>query len=54
MVKKEAEIARLATIAVVDSKARAEDDLARVQEALTIMEEARHKVETETVLLEVK
>ena len=37
-----------------DTKARAEDDLARVREALAISEEARRKVEVETTWLEVE
>ena len=52
--KKEAQVARLATIAAGDTKARAEDDLARVQEALVVAEEARHKAEAKTARLKVE
>ena len=52
--KKEAKVARLAAIAAGDAKARAEDDLARVQEALMVTDEARRKAEAETVRLEVE
>ena len=39
--KKEAQIARLATVVVSDAKVQAEDKMARVQDALAIVEEAR-------------
>ena len=39
--KEEAQVARLATVAMVDTKARAKSDLARVQDALAISEKAR-------------
>ena len=51
--KKEAQVAQLAVVATSDAKARAKDDLAMVQEALAIAEEARRKVEDETSCLEV-
>ena len=35
-------------------RARAEEDLARVQEALKVTEEGRHKAKAETVRLEVE
>ena len=34
--REKTQVARLATVAVSDAKARAEDDLVRIQEALTI------------------
>ena len=52
--KKEAQIARLVTVATGDAKERVEDDLARVQATLTITEEARRKVEVEDARLEVE
>ena len=52
--KEEAQVAWLAAIATGDSKARAEDDLTRVQEALSIAEEARRKAEAETSRPEVE
>ena len=39
---------------VGDARARAEDDLARVIEALAVAEEAKRKVEAETACLEVE
>ena len=39
--KEEAQVARLVVVVVGDTKERAEDDLARVQEALTIVEEGK-------------
>ena len=39
--KEEAQVARLSAIAAGDAKAKAEDDLNRVQGALAAMEEAR-------------
>ena len=47
-------MARLAASASGDAKARAEEDLARVQEALEVMEEGRHKAEAEISRLEVE
>ena len=41
--KNEAQVAPLAAVATGDAKARAEDDLARVQEALAVTEKARCK-----------
>ena len=52
--KEEAQVARLAAIAAGDAKARAEDDLARVQEAQVIKEKARLKAEAENSRLEVE
>ena len=51
---KEAQIALLATVATGDAKARAEDDLARVRDALVVAEEAKHKAEAKTSRLEVE
>ena len=51
--KKKAQVAQLAVVETSDAKARAKDDLAMVQEALAIAEEARRKVEDETSRLEV-
>ena len=52
--KEEAQIARLATIATGDAKAWTKDDLARVQDALVVAEEARRKAEAEVANLEVE
>ena len=52
--KEEAQIARLATVAADDTKVRAEDNMARVQEALVIAEEARHKAKAKVACLEVE
>ena len=59
--KKEAQVARLVTVAAGDSKAKAEGDLARVHNALAVMEEARVvtkearcKAEVEATFLEVE
>ena len=41
-------------VAVGNAKARAEDDLATVQDALVMAEEARSKVEADTTRLEVE
>ena len=41
--KKQAQVARLASVATGDVKAWVENDLARVQEALAVAEEARRK-----------
>ena len=48
--KNEAQVASLATVATGDTKARAEDDLARVQEALAIIEKARCKARADFCL----
>ena len=47
-------MAWLAAVAMGDTKAGVEDDLARVQEALAVVEEARHKAKVETARLEVE
>ena len=52
--KQEAKVARLAASAVGDARVMAEEDLARVQEALAAAEEGRHKAEADTTLLEVE
>ena len=52
--KEEAKHARLAAVAAGDVKARAEYNLVRVQDALVIAEEARHKAEAEVAHLEVE
>ena len=59
--KEEAQVARLATVAVGDATAKTEGDLARVHDALAaakearaVAKEARHKAEAETNRLEVK
>ena len=59
--KKEAQVARLVTVAAGDSKAKAEGDLARVHNALAVVEEARVvkeearcKAEVEATCLEVE
>ena len=49
----EAKEPRLAASAAGDTKARADEDLARVQEALVTTEEGRLKAEAKTILLEV-
>ena len=46
-------MARSATSATSDTRARAEEDLAGVQEALAAMEEGRHKAEAGIARLEV-
>ena len=52
--KEEAQIARLAAVVAGDAKAWAKDDLARVQDALVVAEEARHKAEAKVARLEVE
>ena len=52
--KEEAQIARLAVVTTSDMKVREEDDLARVQDALVIAEEARRKAEAKVTSLEVE
>ena len=52
--KEEAQNARLVVFATGDAKARVEDNLARVQDALVIAEDVRHKVEVEVARLEVE
>ena len=58
--KEEAQVARLATVAMGDAREKLEGDLARVKDALAaveeakaIAEEARHKAESEAARLEV-
>ena len=53
-VKEEARIARPAIVATSDMKAQVEDELARVQEALAVVEEDRHKAGAEVASLEVE
>ena len=43
--KEEAQAACLAVVMAGEAKARAEDELARVQDALVVAEEARHRAE---------
>ena len=52
--KDEAQVARLVAIVEGDAKARAEDDLSRVQEALVVAKEVRRKAKAETARLEVE
>ena len=52
--KKEAQVSWLATVAAGDTKVRAEDDLAKVQEALALAEEANCKTEDKITCLEVE
>ena len=52
--KEEVQVARLAAIAAGDVKALAKDKLARVQDALTVAEEARRMAEAEVARLEVE
>ena len=59
--KEEAQVARLATVVAGDVKAKTEDDLIRVQDALAtteesraIAEEVRHKAKAEAARLEVE
>ena len=52
--KEEAQIARLAAITASDAKAWAEDELARVQDALVVAEEDRCKAEAKVAFLEVE
>ena len=51
--KPSAKVARLATSTVGDARARVEEDMPRVQEALVVAEEGRRKAEAETARLEV-
>ena len=53
-VKEEVQLARLAALAVGDIKALVKDKLSRVQDALAVAEEAKHKDEVETTHLEVE
>ena len=53
-VKKEAQVARLATVVAGDAKAKANDDLVGVQEALAVVEEARRKENAKTSYLEIE
>ena len=43
--KEEAQVARLATVTTGDARAKLEVDLARVKDALTVVEEAKAVVE---------
>ena len=52
--KEEAQLAQLATVAVGDTKALVEEKLARAQDALKVVEEARWKVENEATRLKVE
>ena len=52
--KEEAQIAWLDAVTTGDAKARAEDHLARVQDALAVAEKARRKAEAEVAGLEVE
>ena len=53
-VKQKAKVARLVASVVGDAKARAEEDWARVQEALEAVGDGRHKAEAKTARLEVE
>ena len=52
--KEEAQVARLAATTTGNAKARVEVDMARVQDALEVAKEARHKAEVEAAHLEVE
>ena len=52
--KEEAQVARLAAVTTGDAKARVEDDLARVREALVVAEKARRKAWAEASHLKVE
>ena len=52
--KQEAKVARLATEVAVEAKARAEDDLTRVRDALAVAEEDGSKLEAEVARLTVE
>ena len=52
--KVEAQVARLATFAVGNTKSRSKEELARVRDALVAAEEAKRKVEDELAYLEVE
>ena len=52
--KEEAQITRLAAVAAGDAKAQANDELARVQDALLIAKEVMHKAKAEAARLEVE
>ena len=52
--KEEAQLARLATVATGDAKALVVDKLAKAQDALAVVEEAKWKAEAEAARLEVK
>ena len=52
--KQEAKVARLVVNAAGNSRARVNEDLARVQEALAAAEEGKRKAEAEIACLEVK
>ena len=51
--KEKAQLTRLAAVAAGDTKALAEDKLAKIQDALAVLEEARRKAEAEAARLEV-
>ena len=50
----EAQIARLDVVTVGGARERAQDDLARVRDALAVAEEAKRKTEAKTARLEVE
>ena len=52
--KEEAQLARLAIVAMGDAKALVEDKLAKAQDALAVVEEAKWKAEVEAARLEVE
>ena len=52
--KEEVQLTQLAVVAASDAKALVEDKLARVQDALVVVEEARWKAEVEASHLEVE
>ena len=52
--KDEAKVARLAAIAVGETKARPEDDLTRVRDSLAATEEDGHELEAEVARLTIE
>ena len=51
--KEEVQLSQLATVATGDAKVLAEDKLARVQDALAVVEKTRRKAEVEVSYLKV-
>ena len=52
--KEKVQLTRITAVTAGNTKARAEDDLAMVQDALEVAEEARHKAEAKAAHLEVE
>ena len=52
--KEESQITQLVAFTTGEARAQVEDDLARVRDALTVMEEAKRKAKVETAYLEVE